>query len=224
MNCLSSDNACDEPRVLRVKSAARCYCFFSAALLLSVVAATAQPAVIESLSRNGILSWSNAAPGGLCRVEWAPSLSAQWSCSWDALADLPSTNGLTQQPVPMFYRVVSYPVPVPAITNVSAAQALALLQSHPADSNFMVLDVRMPSEYSGQHVRTALNVNFYSTAFEETLQKLDRKKTYLVYCASGNRSRQAVEAMRRLQFRTVYNQTEGFATFAAVPGAAAFVE
>lgn len=67
-------------------------------------------------------------------------------------------------------------------------------------------------------------MNFYSTAFEETLQKLDRKKTYLVYCASGNRSRQAVEAMRRLQFRTVYNQTEGFATFAAVPGAAAFVE
>ena len=110
------------------------------------------------------------------------------------------------------------------MTDVTAEGGLSLIKSHPADPGFIVLDVRTPSEYAAGHIKTALDVDFRSSAFEEMLAKLDRKKTYLVYCGSGNRSRQAAEAMRRLQFLQVNNMTQGFSTFAALPGAGPYLE
>ncbi|MBI4326335.1 MAG: hypothetical protein HY674_13890 [Chloroflexi bacterium] len=48
--------------------------------------------------------------------------------------------------------------------------------------------------------------------------------THLVYGASGNRSRQTVEVMQRPAFMQVYSMTQGFSTFVALAGAAAFLE
>jgi rhodanese-related sulfurtransferase len=193
-------------------------------LAVSLWAVQAQEVAIESLSRNGVLAWTNNTLGVACRVEWAPTVEGPWAASWEQLTDIRITNHVTAHAVPMFYRVFSYPAPTPTVSEVTAQGALALVQGHPADPNFIVLDVRAPSEYTAGHIKTCLNVNFFSAAFEETLAKLDRKKTYLVYCASGNRSRQASEAMRRLQFLHINNMTQGFSTFAALPGADAYVE
>ena len=51
----------------------------------------------------------------------------------------------------------------------------------------------------------AINVNFSSTAFRDELNKLDKNKTYLIYCRSGNRSAQALAVMKELDFNEVYD-------------------
>ncbi|HAY35298.1 MAG TPA: rhodanese-like domain-containing protein, partial [Bacteroidetes bacterium] len=45
--------------------------------------------------------------------------------------------------------------------------------------------------------------------FEDALDELDKRKKYLVYCRSGNRSRQAMFLMRDLGFEEVNNLSEG---------------
>lgn len=56
----------------------------------------------------------------------------------------------------------------------------------------VLLDVRTPEEFSNGRVRGAKNINFLADNFEEQVDKLDRKKTYYLYCASGNRSGKAL--------------------------------
>jgi rhodanese-related sulfurtransferase len=124
----------------------------------------------------------------------------------------------------MFYRVVSYPPPVQLITNVTAAIGFSVLTNRFSDPAFIVLDVRTATEYSGGHVKTSLNVSYYSAAFEQTLAKLDRKHTYMLYCGSGTRSALARDVMQRLGFMEVYNLTQGFSTLAAQPGASNYIE
>ena len=189
-----------------------------------LVAAVAQEVRILSLSQNGLLVWTNASLNVTCRVEWASSLAGPWSSTWESLTNLVITNSITQCRVPMFYRVVSTAPPVPTITPVAAAEALALLTNHLGEAKWVFLDVRTPAEYASRHIRTAVNVDFYSAAFESELNRLDKAKSYLVYCASGNRSRQASEIMRRFGFLQVYNLLTGFGTLAALDGAPAFLE
>jgi rhodanese-related sulfurtransferase len=184
----------------------------------------AQEVVIESLARNGILTWSNSVVGGAARVEWAPALGEGWQPSWELLTDIPITNSLTVRPVPMFYRVVSYPSPVPVITNVTAAVGFSILTNRFPEPAFIVLDVRTAGEYSGGHVKTSLNVSYYSTAFEQTLAKFDRKRAYMLYCGSGTRSALARDVMQRLGFTEVYNLTQGYSVISSQPGAGAYVE
>jgi phage shock protein E len=197
-----------------------------AALLavLNIANCPAQDVVIDSLSHNGLLTWRSTITNGSFRVEWAPSAQGPWQSSWESLTELSATNAPHMLNVPMFYRVVNSPAPTGEIRNIPSPEALALLATSLADANFIVLDVRTPSEFSTRHVKTAFNVNFYSAALSDQVRKLDPRKTYLVYCASGNRSRQATELLRRQGFRKVFNMTEGFASLAALSGAAPFLE
>lgn len=178
---------------------------------------------IQSLSRNGLLTWTNASLNVTCRVEWAASAQGPWSSSWESLTNITITNLVTTKAVPMFYRVVCSPPP-PWRTNVTAQTALSLVQANAGDPSFAILDVRTPGEYGGRHLKAAVNVDFYSSTFEASLALLDRNRTYLVYCASGNRSGQAASVMQRLSFLRIYNMTQGFSTFAGLPGAAAWLE
>jgi len=199
------------------------------ALVLGIVAGmslpvvTAQEVQIEALSQNGLLAWTNISLSVTCRVEWAASAQGPWHGSWDSLTNIVITNHETERSVPMFYRVVCTP-PAPLITNITAPTALALIASHSGDTNFVVLDVRTPAEYAPRHIQGAVNLDYYATTFERSLGDRDRTKSYLVYCASGNRSRQATEVMRKLGFLRVYNLTVGFSTLAALSGAAAYLE
>jgi rhodanese-related sulfurtransferase len=203
----------------------RAGCSLAAVAWLSAsLTGLAQEVVIQSLAGNGVLTWSNSAVGGAARVEWAPALNQAWRPSWELLTDIPVTNNVMSRPVPMFYRVVSYPLPVQVITNITAAVGFSVLTNRLADTNFIVLDVRTPSEYSAGHVKTALNVNYYSAAFQQTLVKFDRRCAYMIYCGSGTRSAAVREVMRGLNFMEVYNLTQGYSTIVAQPGSSAYVE
>ena len=70
---------------------------------------------IESLDRNGELTWTNWATNATYRVEWAGSLTGPWT-NFDALSNLSSiaaSDTTVTVTVPMFYRVVWTDPPSP---------------------------------------------------------------------------------------------------------------
>lgn len=76
--------------------------------------------------------------------------------------------------------------------------------------NVLVLDVRTPAEYAAGHIEGAVNVDYYSPDFEQQLNNLPKKDTVLVYCASGRRSSNSVEALKKAGFSYIGNLTGGY--------------
>lgn len=51
----------------------------------------------------------------------------------------------------------------------------------------------------------AREMNCFDSDFGDRLMKLDRTKEYLLYCRSGNRSRQVLEILASLEFQNAYD-------------------
>jgi len=96
---------------------------------------------------------------------------------------------------------------------VTPEKALEIIRAHKGDPHFVILDVRTPQEYNAGHLAGAINVDFYSPNFKQQLSKLDRTKTYVLYCHSGNRSGRTVPIMKKLGFKRVYEIEGGIANW-----------
>jgi rhodanese-related sulfurtransferase len=72
-----------------------------------------------------------------------------------------------------------------------------------------ILDVRTPEEFAGERLPRAVNIDFNANDFSDRLAKLDRAKPYLIHCASGGRSFEALPIFRKLGFRKIYHLHEG---------------
>lgn len=81
--------------------------------------------------------------------------------------------------------------------------------------NLVVLDVRTPEEVAEGFIPEAINYNFNSPDFKEQLSALDKNKPYLVYCRSGKRSGKAIEMMKAMGFKKLYELPEGFPAYDA---------
>jgi len=68
-----------------------------------------------------------------------------------------------------------------------------------------VIDVRTPEEFAAGHLAGARLSDWRSGDFATEMQQWDKSKTYYLYCASGNRSGQALEKMKEAGFQKVYN-------------------
>ena len=79
--------------------------------------------------------------------------------------------------------------------------------------NTVIVDVRTPAETRNGVIDGALELDFRSPTFEQSLGELPRDKTYLVYCASGGRSSQTCERMADLGFEQVYNLEGGYSAW-----------
>ncbi len=95
------------------------------------------------------------------------------------------------------------------IVDVSVNEAYELIRAHQDDPDFVVLDLRTPAEYAAGHLPGAELLNFYDPTFFNEIQKLDPNKTYLFYCATGNRSRSTTEIMELLGFKKAYHIYQG---------------
>jgi len=95
--------------------------------------------------------------------------------------------------------------------NVSTSDAYALIESRP---DTVIIDVRTPEEYQAGHLNGAINLDYYSGGFLGRLKALDKSSTYLVYCRKGIRGGMALEMMRSLGFKKVYNILGGLALWA----------
>ena len=95
------------------------------------------------------------------------------------------------------------------IENITPIGAYNLIQENKDNSNFVILDVRTPEEFLGEHIENAVNLDYYSDTFRNDLDKLDKNKTYLIYCRSGGRSENAFNIMKELDFKEAYNMLGG---------------
>lgn len=93
--------------------------------------------------------------------------------------------------------------------DVSSKDADQLMQTHAGNPDFLILDVRTSEEYMAGYIEGALLLDYYAADFAEKLTQLDRSKTYLVYCRSGNRSGRTLQMMKDAGFRKVYNLQGG---------------
>ncbi len=95
------------------------------------------------------------------------------------------------------------------IENITPEEAYILIQENKDNPNFVILDVRTPEEFLGEYIENAVNLDYYSDTFRNNLDKLDKNKTYLIYCRSGRRSENALNIMKELDFKEVYNMLGG---------------
>lgn len=68
----------------------------------------------------------------------------------------------------------------------------------------VLLDIRTPEEFAEARIEGAVNIDFYSVTFEDQIAALDRDASYVVYCRTDNRSGQAMDVFRRLDFAEVH--------------------
>ena len=98
---------------------------------------------------------------------------------------------------------------------VSPDEAYRLIQENRDNPNFVIIDIRTPQEYQAGHIDGAVNIDYYSPNFKEELNKLDKTKTYLIYCRTGHRSGLAMPIFKELGFQKVYELGGGITAWAA---------
>jgi rhodanese-related sulfurtransferase len=99
--------------------------------------------------------------------------------------------------------------------DISVQEATDLIKNNQTNPQFIILDVRTPQEFSAGHIEGAFNLDFYDPSFKDELDKLDKGKTYFVYCRTGNRSGQTVKIMESMGFREAYNLSAGIVDWIA---------
>lgn len=88
------------------------------------------------------------------------------------------------------------------------------LTSKVAEDNVVLVDVRTPEEVAEGYITGATTfIDFYSDGFQEEIKKLDKSKTYVMYCRSGGRSGKAAQFMIDNGFKTVYNLNGGISSY-----------
>ena len=79
-------------------------------------------------------------------------------------------------------------------------EAIAMME---AESDYIILDVRTPEEFSEKHIPGAINIANETIGSEEIPELADKDQLILVYCRSGNRSKQASEKLVALGYTNI---------------------
>ena len=70
-------------------------------------------------------------------------------------------------------------------------------------TGYIILDVRTPQEFSDKHIPGAINIPNEEIGTEEISGLPDKDQLILVYCRSGNRSKQAAKKLAALGYTNV---------------------
>ena len=83
---------------------------------------------------------------------------------------------------------------------VNAEEADSMME---AESGYIILDVRTAQEYSEKHIPGAINIPNETIGTEDIPELPDKEQLILVYCRSGNRSKQASEKLVKLGYTNI---------------------
>jgi len=92
---------------------------------------------------------------------------------------------------------------------ITPKEAKELIEKNKNNTHFRIVDVRTKGEFDSEHLKGALNLDIHDERFEKIISKLDKEKTYLVYCKSGGRCGSAAELMDKKGFKKVYSVMGG---------------
>lgn len=93
--------------------------------------------------------------------------------------------------------------------NLTAKEFYTLIQKNKNNSSFILLDVRTKEEFLSGHIEKAINIDISSSDFKDKIKKMDKNKTYLIYCRSGRRSQSALMLMKESGFRKIAHLANG---------------
>lgn len=99
------------------------------------------------------------------------------------------------------------------VRSLDPVAARQLIAEHGGDNNFVLLDIRTREEHRQGAIPGSRLLDFYDPGFVAAVEALPREKCYLLYCASGNRSRSALRLFGELGFREVYEYSGGFSRY-----------
>ena len=83
---------------------------------------------------------------------------------------------------------------------ITMEEAMEMMEK---EKDFIILDVRTVAEYESGHIPGAICVPNESIGTEEIPELPDKKQLILVYCRSGNRSKQASEKLVKLGYTNI---------------------
>lgn len=72
------------------------------------------------------------------------------------------------------------------------------------ETDYIIIDVRTESEYQQGHIKNAINIP--NESIDESVSEIltNKDQLLLVYCRSGNRSKQASEKLAKLGYSNIY--------------------
>jgi rhodanese-related sulfurtransferase len=94
-----------------------------------------------------------------------------------------------------------------ASTELSVAEFRKMMDEK---TDVVLLDVRTADEIKSGVIGKPMEIDYFRKDFADKINTLDKQKTYLVYCASGFRSGETVNLMRKKGFKSAYNLHGGF--------------
>ena len=83
---------------------------------------------------------------------------------------------------------------------ISMDEAIAIMED---ENDYIILDVRTPDEFADKHIPEAINIPNEAIGTEEIPELPDKEHLILVYCRSGNRSKQASEKLAALGYTNI---------------------
>ena len=86
-------------------------------------------------------------------------------------------------------------------TQISMEEAVDMMAK---EENYIILDVRTTEEFAEKHIPNAINIPNETIGSEELAELPDKNQLILVYCRSGNRSKQASEKLVALGYTNIY--------------------
>ncbi|MDO4192623.1 MAG: rhodanese-like domain-containing protein [Erysipelotrichaceae bacterium] len=84
--------------------------------------------------------------------------------------------------------------------SISQAEAAEIMQK---EKNIIILDVRTEQEYADEHISGAVNLPNESIGTEPPALLPDKDQVILVYCRSGNRSKQAAQKLADMGYTNI---------------------
>ena len=83
---------------------------------------------------------------------------------------------------------------------ISMSEAITMMKK---EKDYIILDVRRPDEFAEKHIPGAINISNEIIGTEEIKELPNKKQLILVYCRSGNRSKQASEKLVKLGYTNI---------------------
>ena len=83
---------------------------------------------------------------------------------------------------------------------ISMSEAIIMMEK---EKDYIILDVRRPDEFAEKHIPGAINIPNEIIGTEEIKELPNKKQLILVYCRSGNRSKQASEKLVKLGYTNI---------------------
>ena len=83
---------------------------------------------------------------------------------------------------------------------ITMEEAVTMIQE---ESGYIILDVRTAEEYSEKHIPGAINIPNETIGADDIPELPDKDQLILIYCRSGNRSKQAADKLVKLGYTNI---------------------